>query len=103
MSSQGPSVFGVPSDIVFAENPAGTQLPVGYRFNVRSVRDGSDWIALKKQTLILKENKQKSFTDPWFVRGNDYRLQYLQGRYKNGTPPGCNGCAGSAFDINGPF
>jgi len=103
MSSQGPSLLGATGPIVFAENPTGTQVPTGYTFDVISIRDGSDWIALKKQTLILKENKTKHFQDPWFVRGNDYRLQYLQGQYKNGATPGCAGCDAGAFTGDGPF
>jgi len=89
----------------FAPNPNGTVIDSVYKFQKPNVRDGSDWIALKKQTLILKEDKTKSFKDPWFVHGNDYRLQYLEGRYKNGLAPGCAGCNGVAFGATGssPF
>jgi hypothetical protein len=103
MSSQGPSLSGTATTIAFAANPTGTRVPRGYTFSLKSVRDSSDWIALKKQTLILKEDKTKDFTDPWFVRGNDYRLQFLEGRYKNGVTPGCAGCEGGAFGATGPF
>ena len=103
MSSQGASVSGTPSSIVFAVNPAGTQVSTGYKSDTKSIRDGSDWISLKKQTLILNENKTKAFQDPWFVHGNNYRLQYLQGRYKNGVAPGCSGCNAGAFSGTGPF
>jgi hypothetical protein len=103
MSSQGPSISGTPSDIVFAANPPGTQVSSGYKFDKDSLRDGSDWIALKKQTLIFNENKTKTFKDPWFVHGNNYRLQYLQGQYKNGLAPGCTGCDAGAFTGTGPF
>lgn len=76
---------------------ATSQVPAGYTFTNRSVRDGSDWIAYKRQTLILNESKTRGFQDPWFVRGNDYRLQFMEGRFKNGIPTGCSGCATSAF------
>jgi len=103
MSSQGPSISGATGTIVFAANPTGSQVSSGYKFSVESIRDGSEWTALKKQTLILKEKKQKDFTDPWFVHGNDYRLQYLEGLYKNGIAPGCTGCYSGAFGATGPF
>ena len=104
MSSQGPYLNGTPASIVFAaNNTKGTPLPTGYKFTQASLRDGSDWIALKKQTLILNEDKTKNFKDPWFVHGNDYRLQFLEGRYKNGVAPACAGCDGQAFPGAVPF
>ena len=106
MSSQGPSAGSrtSPTGATGCFGPIGTsQVPAGYKFSFESVQDGSDWIALKKQTLILNENKTKAFQDPWFVHGNNYRLQYLQGRYKNGLAPGCTGCDAGAFNGIGPF
>ena len=106
MSSQGPSTGSTTTSTgaTGCYGPTGTsQLPPGYTFTNRSVRDGSDWIAYKKQTLILNENKTRGFQDPWFVRGNDYRLQFMEGLYKNGRPSGCSGCNRSAFAGNGPF
>ena len=106
MSSQGPSTGSttVPTGAIGCFGPTVTsQVQAGYRFRTASVRDGSDWIALKKQTLILNENKTRGFQDPWFARGNDYRLQFLEGQYKNGIAPTCDGCDGPAFNGNGPF
>jgi hypothetical protein len=106
MSSQGPSSGSrsTPTGETGCYGPTGpSQVPRQYTFTNASIRDGSDWISYKKQTLILNENKSKVFQDPWFAHGNDYRLQFLQGRYKNGTPVQCNGCTGGAFSGNGPF
>jgi len=106
MSSQGPSSGSrtTPTGRTGCFGPTATsQVARGYTFTTASLRDSSDWIALKKQTLILKENKTKVFQDPWFARGNDYRLQYLQGQYKNGIPPGCQGCDGGALNGQGPL
>lgn len=103
MSSQGPGCTGANGGIVFAANPTGTHVPRGYTFSLQSVRDSSDWISLKKQTLILHEDKTKEFKDPWFVHGNDYRIQFLEGRQKNGLLPLCKGCKGVGFGATGPF
>ena len=105
MSSQGPSTGSetTSSGASDCNGPTTTsQVPKDYTFTNRSIRDGSDWIAYKRQTLILNESKTRGFQDPWFARGNDYRLQFMEGRYKNGTPPECAGCAVSAFAGNGP-
>ena len=105
MSSQGPSTgsASTSSGASGCYGPSATsQVPAGYAFTNRSVRDGSDWIAYKKQTLILNESKTRGFQDPWFARGNDYRLQFMEGRFKNGTPSECTGCDTSAFAGNGP-
>lgn len=65
----------------------------GYRFTLNDIRDGSDWIAYKKQLLIKKEVKVK--TDPWIIQGNDYRLQYLLGDYKLEST--CSSCDANAI------
>ena len=103
MSSQGPSSGSrsTPTGAIGCYGPTGpSQVPRGYKFNNNSLRDGSDWISYKKQVTILHENKTKNFQDPWFVRGNDYRLQFLQGKFL--SPTGCAPCLGSAFIGNGP-
>jgi len=105
MSSQGPSTGSATTSSGSSGciGPSATsQVSAGYAFTNRSVRDGSDWIAYKRQTLILNESKTRGFQDPWFAHGNNYRLQFMEGQYKNGTPPGCSGCARSAFAGNGP-
>jgi hypothetical protein len=103
MSSQGPSSGSrtTPTGGTGCYGPTGpSQVARGYKFSNNSLRDSSDWITYKKQLIILNENKRKVFQDPWFVRGNDYRLQFLQGRFL--SPTGCTGCVGDAFNGNGP-
>ena len=85
MSSQGPSSGSrsTPTGANGCYGPTGpSQVPVGYIFNTLSIRDGSDWTSYKKQTVILNEDKAAGFQDPWFVYGNESRLQFLQGQYK---------------------
>jgi hypothetical protein len=108
MSSQGPSVDTTASvaEPPFAIGPTGGTpvLGKGYTFTPASIRDASDWLAYKKQALVFQENKAKINQDPWFSRGNDYRLQYLLGRYKvNDGPAGCTGCSANAFGVTGPY
>jgi hypothetical protein len=80
-----------------------SQIPVGIRFSAVSIKDGSDWTSFIKKQRILNENKTRGFQDPWFARGNNYRLDYLGGLYQNGTPPTCAGCDPTAYSANGPF
>lgn len=106
MSSQGPATGnGGPTGATGCFGPTGTsQVSAGYAFDKDVIRDGSDWTAYKRQILIRNEDKTKNFKDPWFVRGNDYRIQYLLGAYKGlGTTSDCSGCTGAAFSGNGPF
>jgi hypothetical protein len=87
MSSQGPKVSGTvalpPFSAGFVETPS---LAAGYPFTHASIRDGSDWIAYKKQQLISKETTAGINQTTWFKAGNNFRLQYLLGRYK------CDSC-----------
>lgn len=95
MSSQGPKVTGTPAYNGFKADPqSGTpSVALGYPFTNASIRDGSDWIAYKKQTLISKESKTKLKSSyPEIRYGNDYRIQYLLGRYKNPTTTNCSTC-----------
>lgn len=106
MSSQGPSAEAPVATPPFCVGPTGgsPELQKGYTFTRASIRDASDWLAYKKQALIFQENKSKINQDPWFSRGNDYRLQYLMGRYKvNEGPQGCTGCASNSFGGTGPY
>lgn len=96
MSSQGPSTGtrSLPNGATGCYGPTGpTQVPDSYLFSTRSIRDGSDWTSYKKQSLIFKSVKPVQATDPWFVHGNEYRLDYLNGQYKSA----CTGCTGTAF------
>jgi hypothetical protein len=106
MSSQGPSVGTTTqasgnNGCFSARIPS--QVAPGYTFNTSTLRDASDWISYKKRQLILKEEKTKTFQDPWFVHGNNYRMDYLGGKYQNGSAPVCGGCDGAAYNTNGPF
>ena len=100
MSSQGPSDDTPGNGPPFAVGPS-TGSPsssTGYAFTTASIRDGSDWTAYKKQLLVFKESKTKFISDPWFARGNDYRLQFLLGKYKQPTAGTCTTCSGGAFN-----
>jgi hypothetical protein len=107
MSSQGPKVTGPVSvnGIALQAIPASSAVTAGYAFDKDAIRDAGDWIRYKKELLVFNENKAKNFTDPWFVRGNEYRLTWMQGRSKQPVaPPECAPCAsGSGFVGNGPF
>lgn len=96
MSSQGPSTgtsTGSGSAGCFS-NTQNSQVPPGYPFSTISIRDGSDWIAYKKQTLILNESKSKlQAAFPELRTGNDYRIQYLLGKFKNSYNTACGDCA----------
>lgn len=104
MSSQGPSDDTPGNGPPFAAGPS-TGSPsssTGYPFTAASIRDGSDWIAFKKQMLIYNETKSKINDDPWFSRGNDYRLQFLLGKFKRESG-GCASCNAGAFIGRGPY
>jgi len=106
MSSQGAKVTGTVAvnGIALQSIPASAELTAGYAFDKDSIRDAGDWIKYKKQLLVFNENKAKNFQDPFFVRGNEYRLTWMQGRSKQPTSLSCVACAnGSAFIGNGPF
>jgi hypothetical protein len=77
-----------------------TDITPGYQYRLNNVRDASDWIALKKQVRVRSDTRLTSSTDTWFVRGNDMRLTYQQGSFKQNVF-GCTACAGSAFSGNG--
>ena len=95
MSSQGPAVTGSVNYNGFVANPsAGAPVSIGYPFDTDSIRDSSDWIAYKKQTLILNESKTKLADALPEVRyGNDYRIQFLLGRFKNAFNTACGNCS----------
>jgi hypothetical protein len=100
MSSQGAGATGtIPTIRTTGYGPTGgSQILGGYKFDPNSIKDSSDWIAAKKNRLILNESKIKRFQDPYFVYGNDYRLQYLDGLRQNGSPTGgCVGCNSSPY------
>jgi len=106
MSSQGPKVSGTVAvngaPILNVIHQSAT-LSAGYAFDKDAVRDAGDWIRYKKELLVFNEVKTKNFTDPWFSRGNQYRLTWMQGRSKQPASVPCVVCdAGSAFVGNGP-
>jgi len=108
MSSQGPKVLL--TDTVATNGtpplnlmPVTSALSVGYKFDKDAIRDAGDWIKYKKQLLVYNEVKTKNFTDPWFARGNDYRLTWMQGQSKQPNSLTCAPCAsGSGFVGDGP-
>lgn len=98
MSSQGPSTGtrNSPTGTNGCFGPTETtQISRGYVFDKDSIRDASDWIQYKKRVMILKDDQTYLAKDPWFVHGNDYRLDYKGGLYQNGFPSDCNGCTGT--------
>jgi hypothetical protein len=108
MSSQGPKVSGtvaINGNPILNTLPASASVSAGYAYDKDAVRDAGDWIRLKKELLVFNENKSKNFQDPWFVRGNGYRLTWMQGRSKQASDiTGCVACSnGSAFVGGGPF
>jgi hypothetical protein len=108
MSSQGSASEAGKAYVGFQANPRGPTISNGYVFDKDSLRDASDWIQYKKRVMILKDTDRAKAKDPWFVRGNDYRLDYKGGLYQNGYPTSCVGCTGtpsgsSAYNGSGPF
>ena len=95
MSSQGPATgtgtgFGRVSDTCILDGTP-SQVAPGYPFSTLSIRDASDWIKYKKQALIYNDTKKLKAKDPWFVHGNDFRLESLNGENK------CVPCQGNAI------
>uniref|UniRef100_A0A6C0JLB9 Uncharacterized protein n=1 Tax=viral metagenome TaxID=1070528 RepID=A0A6C0JLB9_9ZZZZ len=63
-----------------------------YEFTpAQSIRDSSDWTSYKKQSAMYKSTNIASSSDPWFVHGEQFRLDWLNGKNK------CSGCAANAF------
>jgi hypothetical protein len=96
MSSQGPA-SGTGTGFTNSSNSkcilTGTpsQVPPGYPFNKTMIRDASDWIKYKKQARIYNDLKLSKAKDPWFVHGNDFRLEWLNGGNK------CESCEANAI------
>jgi hypothetical protein len=94
MSSQGPSTGNrtTPTGGSGCYGPTGpTQVPDAYLFSTRSIRDSSDWTTYKKQARVFHAIKPALAKDPWFIHGNEHRLNFLNGRSK------CAGCEANAF------
>jgi hypothetical protein len=89
MSSQGPNTTNV----------------VGYAFSPLSVRDSSDFTSMKKQRIAYADPKNQvttntaNKTDKLGLSsekyGSDFRLTFLNGRFK------CRTCNGNAFSGDG--
>jgi hypothetical protein len=69
----------------------------GYPYSLVEVRNSGDWIALKRQVRIRNDAKSAQSSPPWISYGSNYRLDYLNGGYKQGEIPGCTACNGNAF------
>jgi hypothetical protein len=84
---------------------ANTTSVVGYAFDRDSVRDSSDYIRLKKERVIYADPKQQTITNTsnqtdksglaYEKYGSEFRLTFLNGRFK------CRTCPGNAFSGNG--
>lgn len=77
-----------------------TTITRGYAFDKDSIRDASDWISYKKQAKVFNVSNSEKFQteDPWIPYGNDYRLTFLNGKFK------CNSCPANAFGgMKGPL
>lgn len=72
----------------------------GYPYSLVEVRNSGDWIALKKQVIIRNSAKISQSSNPWFIYGSNFRLDYLNGGYKQAEIPGCTVCNGNAFNSN---
>lgn len=78
---------------------------VGYAFNPLSLRDSSDYIRFKKETVIYSDPKHKTTTNgsnltdktglAYEKYGSEFRLTFLNGRFK------CTSCPANAFSGNG--
>ena len=89
MSSQGPAtgvgtgyngISSANNSCILTGKPS--QIPSGYPFNNLSIRDASDWTKYKKQARIINDSKMSKSKDPWFVHGNDFRLDIVNGNNK---------------------
>jgi hypothetical protein len=80
MSSQGPKTGSAPVGV-----------PAGYVLSPSGMRDSSDYTRYLKQAAIYSCDATTKAKDPWFVRGQDYRLQWLNGRHR------CTACSSGAF------
>ena len=69
----------------------------GYPYSLVEVRNSGDWIALKKQVRIRNDPRSAQSSPPWLIYGSNYRLDFLNGGYKQGELPTCTACGGSAF------
>lgn len=84
---------------------ANTTSVVGYAFDRDSLRDSSDYTRLKKETIIYADPKQQTITNTsnqtdktglaYEKYGSEFRLTFLNGRFK------CTICPGNAFSGNG--
>jgi hypothetical protein len=69
----------------------------GYPYSSVEVRNSGDWIALKKQVRIRNDPRSATSSPPWLIYGSNYRLDFLNGGYKQNALTGCNACNGDAF------
>jgi hypothetical protein len=74
---------------------SGGSINKGYAYKLAQVRDASDWIKFKKQIILQNDPKFLRSADPWFIAGNNARLDWLNGRYKSSLCIAA--CSGGAF------
>jgi hypothetical protein len=96
MSSQGPASSTDGTTTGAPTGATGTVVPKGYPWNQVVIRDASDWIKYKKQAAVYLEKTGQAgpvgTEDPWIPYGNNYRLDFLHGKFQ------CTGCTGTAFN-----
>lgn len=74
-----------------------TTITRGYAYDTDVIRDASDWTRqLREQRKYYSYSTQNNGNkatggDPWFKYGNQFRLSYLNGKFK------CGSCDGAAF------
>ena len=67
----------------------------------QSVRDASDWIRYKKEIRVYGENKTTTkvpSSNPWVPYGNNFRLTFLNGQFKQPNSGICSTCNGPDFN-----
>ncbi len=84
-----------------------TTIITRYPFNPLSLRDSSDYIRFKKETVIYSDPKHKTTTNgsnltdktglAYEKYGSEFRLIFLNGRFKCKT----TNCPANAFSGNG--
>lgn len=77
----------------------------GYGYPSSTLRDSSDYTAMKKQKIVYADPKNQNTTNTtnttdksglsYEKYGGDFRLSFLNGRFK------CNVCSGNAFAGSG--
>jgi len=103
MSSQGPTLNGPKATVALKAGTAGDKVSNLYSVELVGIRDSSDWIKYKKRLLIVNEDKARAYQNQGYLRGNNYRLDFLGGRTQVPDDTTCAPCNGNAYTRDGPF